>query len=192
MLIDNSLLLFAGSQIGVADEQGDLVVFVQVGPQLLGEGIDVGGDAHTLRLALEGGDHGIATPVCGPVRNDSFLLMLIDNSLLERTGFDIGEADEQGDLIVLVQILPQHFGEAVDGAVDGDPLRLTLEGGDHGVAVADIGVQEMTQTGFCGVLPEETGTGIALRISRFQDGHLVAAVTGGDAGDPGGIGRAHV
>ena len=65
MLVDDPLLHFTGSDIGIADEQGDLVVLVQVGPQLLGEGIDVGGDGHTLGLALEGGDHGVAVADIG-------------------------------------------------------------------------------------------------------------------------------
>ena len=48
MLVDNSLLVLTGSQIGVADKQGDLVVLVQIGPQLVGEGLDVSRDLHTL------------------------------------------------------------------------------------------------------------------------------------------------
>ena len=45
MLIDNSLLKLAGFNVGIADKQRNLVVFVQVFPQLGGEGVDVGGDS---------------------------------------------------------------------------------------------------------------------------------------------------
>ena len=37
VLIDDPLLKLAGGNIGIADKQGDLIVLVQVGPQLVGE-----------------------------------------------------------------------------------------------------------------------------------------------------------
>ena len=51
VLVDDTLFLFAGSQIGVTDEQGDLVVLVQILPQLLGEGVDVGRNADSFRFS---------------------------------------------------------------------------------------------------------------------------------------------
>ena len=112
--------------------------------------------------------------------------MFIDDSLLDLAGGDVGVADEQGDLVVLVQVGPQHLGEGVDVSGDGHALGLALEGGDHGIAVADIGVQEVAQTGGGRILPEETGAGVALGIGGLQDGHLVGAVICLDAGDSGG------
>ena len=53
MLVDDSLLKLAGLQVGIADKQGDLVVFIQIGPQFLGEAVDVGGNADPLGLAQE-------------------------------------------------------------------------------------------------------------------------------------------
>ena len=112
--------------------------------------------------------------------------MLIDNSLLVCAGSDIGVSNEQGNLIGFVEIVPQHIGEGVNVTFHCDPLRLALESGDHGIAVADIGVQEVTQAGLAGILPEITGATIAFGIGSLQNGHLVAAVTGLDAGNTRG------
>ena len=106
----------------------------------------------------------------------NYLFVLVDDSLLNLAGSQVGVTNEQGNLVVLVQILPQLLGEGIDVSGDLHTLGLALEGGDHGIAVADIGVDEVTQTGGGRILVEETGAGIALGIGGLQDGHLVGAV----------------
>ena len=115
--------------------------------------------------------------------------MLVEDSLLIFPGFQIGVAHEQGDFVVGVQIFPQLPGEIVDVRGDADPFRLSLKGGNYGIAVADIGVEEMPQTGDSGVFIEEPGTCRSLRVGGFQDGQLIAAVPclqAGNAGRPVG------
>ena len=97
------------------------------------------------------------------------LLVLIDDLLLVLAGFQIGVADEQGNLVVFVQVLPQLGGEGVDIRGNGDPLRLALEGGNHGIAVADVGVQEVSQTGGGGIFVEEPGAVRSLGVGGFQN-----------------------
>mgnify|MGYP000009598457 CR=1 FL=1 len=89
--------------------------------------------------------------------------MLVEDSLLIFPGFQIGVAHEQGDFVVGVQIFPQLPGEIVDVRGDADPFRLSLKGGNHGVAVADVGVEEMPQTGgggFSVSFPKTTFVGV--------------------------------
>ena len=104
------------------------------------------------------------------------LYVLIENSLPVLMGFQVGVAHKQGNFIVGVQVLPQLPGEIVDVRGDADPFRLSLKGGNYGIAVADVGVEEMPQTGDGGVLIEEPGTCRALRGGGFQDGQLIATV----------------
>ena len=102
--------------------------------------------------------------------------MLVDDALLVLAGSQVGVAHKERDLVVFVQVGPQLLGEGIDVGGDGNPLRLALEGGDHRIAVAVIGMQEVAQPGGGGILPEETGAGIALGIGSLQNGHLVGAV----------------
>ena len=89
------------------------------------------------------------------------LLVLVDDSLLDFAGLQIGVTDKQRNLVVFVQVVPQLLGESIDVGGNFHTLRLTLEGGDDGIAVADVGVQEMAQTGGGGILPEIAGAGVA-------------------------------
>ena len=72
--------------------------------------------------------------------------MLVDDALLELAGGDVGVADEQGDLVVLVQVGPQLVGESIDVSGDGNTLGLTLEGGNHRITVTHVGVDKVAKT----------------------------------------------
>ena len=113
------------------------------------------------------------------------LYMLVQNPLLYLAGLQIGIANKQGNLIIGVQVLPQHSGESFHIIVHSHPLRLALESGDHGISVADISMEEMAQSGNGGIFPEESGAGAAFSIGSLQDGHLVAAVAGQQTGNTG-------
>ena len=56
--------------------------------------------------------------------------MFIDDSLFLFAGGQIGVPDEERDFVGFVEIFPQFGGTCVDILRDGDPFRLTLEGGD--------------------------------------------------------------
>ena len=57
VLVDDPGVPLAGGQVHILDEQGDLVVLIQAGPQLVGQGLGVGGgDGHLPGLALKGGE----------------------------------------------------------------------------------------------------------------------------------------
>ena len=110
--------------------------------------------------------------------------MDVQDPLLKRPGLQIGEADEEGDLVLGVEIVPQLGGKGVDVAPDGHPLRLTLERGD-GVAVGDVGVQEMADAGQRGILKGLADAAGPLGIRGLQNGELVASVGAQEAGDAG-------
>ena len=56
MFVDDDGVGLAGGKVDGADKEGDLVVGVQVGPQLLGPALGVGGaDDHLAGFTLEGG-----------------------------------------------------------------------------------------------------------------------------------------
>ena len=98
--------------------------------------------------------------------------MLVDDTLLHLAGSQVGVADEQGDLVVLIQVGPQLVGESINVSGDGNTLGLALEGRDHGVAVADVGVQEVTQTGGGGVFPDVSDEMLSM-IDVLVDGRFV-------------------
>ena len=92
--------------------------------------------------------------------------MFVHDPLLVLAGSQIGIANKQRNLNILVQVLPQHIGKAVDIAVNRNTLRLALEGRDHRIAIAHIGVDKVTQTGNCGIFIEETGAGRTFGIGN--------------------------
>ena len=116
--------------------------------------------------------------------------MLIQDPLLSGTGLKIGVTNKQGYFVVGIQILPQGSGERINVIVHSHTLGFALEGGDHRIAIADIGVQEMTQAGSGRILPEEPGAGVAFRVSRKADRRYrlpaaaSAEVNGADAHPP--------
>ena len=87
--------------------------------------------------------------------------MFIDNGNLFLTGLQVDPVDIEGDLVGLVQVIPDHVGKLLHAVANGHALGLTLEAGD-GVAVGDIGVEEVAQAGLTGVLKGMTLAGGAL------------------------------
>ena len=70
--------------------------------------------------------------------------MLIDNSLLIFTGGQVGIANKQRNLVSFVEVFPKHIGKSINITFDSNTLGLALEGGDHGITIAHIGVDKMS------------------------------------------------
>jgi len=95
--------------------------------------------------------------------------MLVDDDLLCVAGLKVGITYEKGDLIVFVEACPKLVCKFVDGVGNGNSLRLSLEGGDHGIAVTHVGVEEVTETCGSGIFPEESCASSTLGISRLEN-----------------------
>ena len=103
--------------------------------------------------------------------------MFVDDALFGVAALQIDVADEEGDLVVLVQRQPDVIGKGLGvRGVDDHLAGLTLKGGE-GIQVLLIGVDKVTLAGQRVLVAEElaaAGGGIAL--GALQNGQGIAAV----------------
>ena len=74
------------------------------------------------------------------------LAVLVDHAVLNFTGRKVDVADIKRNLIVLIEVFPDVVEELIDIVRDGDTFRLSLEC-RNGVAVCDIGMDKMSESG---------------------------------------------
>ena len=73
------------------------------------------------------------------------LLVFIDDSGFVRSSCYINKADKQGNLVILIQALPDHIRKAVNIAVDFHPLGLSFKAWQR-IAVSHIGMDKAALT----------------------------------------------
>ena len=113
--------------------------------------------------------------------------MFIFNDCLGLAGLEVDDADKEGDLIVGIQMAPQHFCQFLCIAVDLDGTGLALKGRQR-IEVLLIGVDEMTHTGLgIVVFVEETLVAVGVAVQTLEDGQNIAAVLCQYTRDSGGV-----
>ena len=117
MLVEDSLLIFPGFQIGVAHEQGNFVVGVQVLPQAVGKIADGAGAGKAQRLTFKAGD-GVAVVLVGAdeVALSGHGLGVIKEIALHAVAVAVGRLE---DAHLVAAVCVHHSGDAggVVGAV---------------------------------------------------------------------------
>ena len=115
----------------------------------------------------------------------SFPEYLLTMRCWKSPGLQVCEADEEGDLVGLVQSVPNGADEAVNVPFHGHLLRLSGKGG-QGIAVSGVGVEEVAGPRLAGILEGLPQAASAGPVGGFQDGQLVTAVGPQQPGNPRG------
>ena len=141
MLVEDDGLTLPGGQVDILHKQGHLVVLIQAGPHLTGQGLSVrGGDRHPAGLPLKG--------------RERFGILLV--------GVDEAALPSQGG-VVLIEVAVAAGGVTVGGFQDGQAEGAVLvhHAGDAGGIVGAVGL----------IAPGAQGVDVALaRQQAVPDG----------------------